>query len=575
VATVPTADARNGILHNADGTVTTVSVDRSAAKYLTFWPLPNGGLAPGGNGNIGIYNFSEPQVVQEDYAVGRVDHRLSRNDSIFATYLYDRTPYTYPDSLNDIFFLSKTSKQIVTIEETHTFSATIVNTFRIGLNRNVVVNNVGAQAINPAVLDASLAAVPRQYAAQVSVPGWTGFTGGSGASSSDYAWTSYQLGEDLFLNRGKHSIKVGFASELMRLNVLNHNTLDGQFVFTSVAGFLTNHSFVYSAPSSGTVSPRNLQETLFAGYAQDDWRVNPNLTLNLGLRYEATTVVREASGKLSNLINISDPTPQLGNPFFKNPTTLNFEPRVGFALSPFAVSKTVIRGAFGIYDVLPLPYEFILPATFAAPFTKYGIVEGTLPAGTFYSGAGAYLKPDTLFGTHVQQSRKRNYVMQWNLNVERQLSTDMTLLVAYVGSRGLHQPYYSNQYNIVLPTGTSQGQFQWPLPIGSGNILNPKYGTIRGLDWIGDSYYDGLQVGLRRNMKHGLQFQVSYSQSRSIDDISSSLAADALEIRFRHFPSLRQPVAVGRLTSVIAGCSWSMASHSCRKCMYTSLFSLG
>ena len=527
VATVPSQDARNGILHNADGSTTTVAVDPSAAQYLTFWHVPNAGLVAGSDGNIGYYDFSPQQIVQEDFAVGRVDHRISDNDSVFGTYLYDRAPYTYPDSLDTIFYLSKTARQIATLEETHTLSPTIVNTLRIGLNREVVVNDVPATAINPATLDHSLASVPGLYAAQVAVPGLTGFAGGAGASGVNYAWTSYQLGEDLFLNRGRHSIKTGFTFELMRLNVFNRSALNGQFTFTSLAGFLTNQPFVYDAATSSAISPRDLQEMLLGGYAQDDWRITPNLTLNLGLRYEMSTVPHEVRGKLSNLVNLSDATPQLGNPFFQNPTLRNFEPRVGFAFSPLQNHKTVVRGAFGIYDVLPLPYLFILPSTGAAPFTEYGLVFGKLPQGSFYAGAGAYLGPYTLSGVHVQRDPSRSYVMQWNLNVEQELADNLTLLVGYVGNRGIHQPFYANQFNVVLPAVTSSGGYQWPLPIGSGTVINPNYGSIRGFDWDADSYYDAMQVSLRKDLRHGLQFQVSYTQSRSIDETSSSLAPDA------------------------------------------------
>ena len=128
-------------------------------------------------------------------------------------YLYDRTPYTYPDGLDTISFLSKTSRQIFTLEESHTFSPTVLNAFRVGVNRDVVINNVASEAINPATLDTSYAAIPGQYAAPVGVTGLTGFSGGGGASGVNFGYTSYQLGEDVFFDKGKHSIKVGFASE--------------------------------------------------------------------------------------------------------------------------------------------------------------------------------------------------------------------------------------------------------------------------------------------------------------------------------------------------------------------------
>jgi len=527
-AFVPTQTARAGLLHKFDpvtGAVVgsyQVAVDPSAAKYLPFWQLPN---ASGGSADVGIYNFSAPQITQEDFVVGRVDHRLAEQDSLSGTYQYDRSPYTYPDQLNSLNYLSKTSRQILAIQESHSFSSTLQNTLRLGLNRNTTVNNVPAASINPAVSDPTLGAVPGQDAAQVGISGGiTGFAGGSGASGINYAWTSYQLNDDLSLVRGKHFLKAGYSMEVMRLNIFSHSVTNGQFQFSSLENFLTNKPLLYDAAVLSTISPRNLQQLLFAGYAQDEWRATPTLTLNFGVRYEMTTVPHEAHGRLSSLRNLSDATPHIGDPFFNNPTLKNVAPRVGFAALPFG-SKTVIHGAFSIYDVLPLPYLFTLPAANAAPFLRYGLAFGNLPQGSFYAGANALLGPFTQSGAYIQPSPKRNYVMEYSLNVQHEFPGATTLTVGYVGTRGFHQPFYSNQYNIVLPTKTAQG-YQWPIPIGSGTKVNPNYGGIRGLSWVGDSYYDGLQVGATKNMRQGVQLQVSYTWSKSIDNTSSSVGPD-------------------------------------------------
>ena len=525
-ATVPSANARNGILQNANGTTTNVTVDPAAKQYLVLWPMPSPGLAPTGNGNTGFYKFGSQQVVDEEYGTAKVDHRFSDHDAMSATYLYDKAPYTYPDGLNDVLYASTTARQIVALEENH-LRTRFVNSFRIGLNREVVDNAWGQTALNPATADPSLAATAGQYAAQVSISGLTAFTGGLHATGATYAWTDYQIYDDAFFSRGHQALKLGLVAERMLLNVYTPSNPGGQFTFGSLTRFLTNQPSQYNAQIPQTISPHDLRETLAGAYIQDDWRWTPQLTLNLGLRYEMSSVPTEAAGRLSALANLTDVTPHVGSPFFQNPTYKNFEPRVGFAWYPIQDGKTVLRGAMGFYDVLPLPYEFILPATSAAPFTEFGTVKGKgLPPGSFYKGAESLLGLKALRATYVQPSPKRNYVMQWNFNVEQQITTSLSGVLAYVGSRGVHQPYYSNQFDIVMPTLTPDG-YIWPSPVGSGAPLNPNYGSIRGLFWGGSSAYNGLEVGVHERLGSSLQFQSSFTWSKSIDNTSSSLAPDS------------------------------------------------
>src|SRR5579875_1918932 len=155
---------------------TTVSVDPSAAKYFTFFPLPNGPIQ--GNGDTGIFSFTSNQVINENYWTARVDHTFSSKDSMFGTYMYDVTPYHQPDGLNNVLINTETDRQFVVLEETHIFSPTLVNSVRAGYNRDGVADNIGVSAINPAAADTSLAAVPGETAAQVNMPAVTSFTGG-------------------------------------------------------------------------------------------------------------------------------------------------------------------------------------------------------------------------------------------------------------------------------------------------------------------------------------------------------------------------------------------------------------
>jgi hypothetical protein len=113
--------------------------------------------------------------------------------------------------------------------------------------------------------------------------------------------------------------------------------------------------------------------------------------------------------------------------------------------------------------------------------------------------------------------------MQWNLNVQRELASNLTALVGYVGSRGVHQPFRADDINVVLPSPTDAG-YVWP--VGGGTNINPN-GTVRGVMWSGGSSYHALQVGITRNMSHGLRAQGSYTFAKSIDTSSATLVGDA------------------------------------------------
>src|SRR4029077_4292824 len=173
-------------------------------------------------------------------------------------------------------------------------------------------------------------------------------------------------------------------------------------------------------------------------------------------------------GKLTNLPTIDAAAPHLGDPYFSNPTLRNFEPRLGFAWDPFRNGKTAVRGGFGMFDVLPMLYTTVTMNGRGAPF--FEIASGKLAPGAFASGAlpSILAKGGGAFEyQYVEPRPKRNYVMQWNLNVQRELAPNLTALVGYVGSRGVHQAFRADDGNIVLPAPTSAG-YIWPMPITTG-----------------------------------------------------------------------------------------------------------
>ena len=538
VDTVPSQAARTGILTYSDSSqfpsdciavVTAipnqckVSVDPSAQKYLGLYPLPT--AAPlAATPDIAIFRFAGQQIINENFFTVRVDHKLSDQDNLFGTYLLDKTPYTSPDPFDNIQLESLTKRQFFVLEETHVFSSHMTNSVRLGVNREFANNDESVKALNPLSGDPTLGAVPGKDASLVVVGGGlTDLDGGLGSLSTWlFRWTSIQAYDDAFLTKGLHSLKFGGGFERMQLN-LKTLTGPGTFKFPNFYSFLTNRPSQFS---SSLIDPggRGVRESLFAGYVQDDWRWRPNLTFNLGLRYEMTTVPTEETGKLSTLLNITDTNAHVGNPYFLNPTRRNFEPRIGFSWDPFRNGKTALRGGFGMFDVLPLPYEFMTMIDNAAPFAEGGSVKKNL-AGQFYAGAFGLQKPSAFQQSYIEHQPHRNYVMQWNLNVQRELSPNLTALVGYVGSRGVHQPFRADDVNVVLPTPTPAG-YVWPVPVGSGNQINPN-GDVRGLMWGGGSDYHALDVGITRNMTHGLRMQGSFTFAKSIDTSSATLVGDA------------------------------------------------
>jgi hypothetical protein len=517
VVTVPSLAARVGNLSTGN-----VTVNPGAQKYLVLFPLPNGPLL--GNGDQGIFTVPEQQITTENFFTIRVDHKLSEKDSLFGTYLFDKTPQTAPDAFNDVLLGDLTKRQIFVLEEDHIFNPALINSVRFGFNRDFVNHNTNIRAINPAAADPSLGAVPGQNAAAVLIGGLSPFLGGLITATPNERWNSFQGYDDAFLTKGLHSLKFGVAFERDQLNQLSNGSPAGEFHFGTLADFLTNKPKLFIATFPNLLTPRGIRQSIFGLYVQDDWRVRPNLTLNLGLRYEMSTVPTEVQGKLSNLYNLTDANPHLGDPYFLNPTLRNFEPKVGFAWDPFRKGKTAVRGGFGVFDVLPLPYEFATIAGTSAPFIELGSAS-KLPAGSFPGGAFALLAPSSLSIGSIERKPHRNYVLQWNLNVQHELTPSVTALVGYVGSRGVHQPFRSEDANIVLPTLTSQG-YLWPSPVGSGTVINPNVGEIRYLNWGANSFYDGLEFGVTKKMTHGLEIQGSYTWGKSIDSGSASVAGD-------------------------------------------------
>lgn len=528
IATVPSNNARNGILTTSK---TPIAVDTTVKPYLPLWHTPDPGTE---QGDLGTYSFVGKSYTPENFVTGRVDQTFSSQDSAHVTYLFDSANTTLPDNLNVLTNTNSTRRQTVSIEETHIFTAAFVNAVRIGANREVAQTLNTAAGRNPLGTDQSLGAGPGLYAPQLQIgSGITSFQGGlNGTSFANYGFTTAQLYDDAFLTSGRHLLKFGFAFERIASNMTLTASPDGIFRFNSLSDFLQNKPLSFQIQLGGA-SPRDLRQNVYGAYIEDDVRVWPNLTINAGVRYEPASVPTETHGKIANLRTLSSARVFAGDPYFNNPTLRNFEPRVGFAWDPFKAGKTAVRAGFGVFDMLPLTYQFNLMDSFSAPFFVFPSVS-PLPARSFPKAALALVKPgNNLRADFVDSNPSRSYVMQWNFNIQHQLAHNLTAMVGYVGSHGVHLPYRTTDANAVQPTLTSQG-YLWPCggPIvsgicskpGTGRKINPNFGQIDGQTFTADSAYNGLLVSVKKTMARGLQLQGSYTWSKSLDTSSSVIA---------------------------------------------------
>jgi hypothetical protein len=510
---VPTADAR-------------LTAAASMQPYLALYPLPNGGDVGGGQA---IYTRSESGRTKENYFTVRGDHNFSSQDTFFARYTIDDSDDVKPDHIISNSTLQARS-QYIGLGETHIFTPHLLNNVRFAFNRSRVFGDL-----------VDVVQVPQSL---FFVPGATALgefrdIGGVSPLSDRVlvprflVMNNFEVSDQLGYTRGSHNMKFGFSVRRLQLNAQSTNILFGDFLyFGSYDLFLAGLPVIFAAPLAGhNDAYRGIRTTWTSAYYQDDWRVRGNLTLNLGVRWETITSPTEANGKISNLRDIyHDTATTVGPPFFKNNTKKDFGPRVGFAWDIFGDGKTSLRGGYGIFFAPPLPYAYRFEMSTQAPFTILALAFGLPFGGTdiFPNGFSQLADIPGFVPTQAYEfDPAPTYVQQWNLSGQRQLFGGLTATVAYVGSRGVHLPTNGNRNTspnfTLLPNGEKQ------FPPGDVSLRNPAFGPIRLTTHGGDSYYHALQVNVERRLAQGLQMQMAYTFSKSIDTSSDSLGIYNLE----------------------------------------------
>ena len=390
--------------------------------------------------------------------------------------MFDDADIEQPDAFLAKQVADRSRRHLVASEYSHTFGPAVVSVTRFGLSRSMSKSGEIAAVLNPALTDPSLGFIPGYNVGGISVPGLSGAGGGPGAV--DYAsleFTSFQASQDVFILRGRHSLKMGFNVERMRNDFDTPNLTGGSFNFGTLANFLRNVPSRFGALYPQSDTTRSMRETLLGGYIQDDLRLANTLTLNLGLRYEMMTIPTEVDGQVALLKGLTDPTVTVGGKIHdSNPTLRNFAPRIGVAWDPFGTRTTAVRGGIGVFDVLPFLYLYETPLNRSLPFFLQG--NSLTPApGSFPGEAFGRLNSQNLRTAWVDPNPPRAYRTQWNVDVQRQIGS-WTAEVGYVGARGMNLPLVERNMNTVMPTRVGD---RWVYPSrATSTVLNPNFSAI-------------------------------------------------------------------------------------------------
>src|SRR5262245_7040188 len=511
VTAVPDDNARLGILPSGP-----VTLHPAIPQYLdVLFPHANGRSLGGGAAEL---LFTETQPTNEYFGQLRVDHRFRGGDSLFARYTLDdgrvdRVPPTKP-------FISMTREhsrnQYLTVEQQHLFSPSLLNTFKGGINRSVALaDNVRTIDIPP-----SMSWVPGEKFGYFTITGLVTEMGGDFRLPRNDYLTNWQLGDTLFWTRGAHAARFGFQSQLLQFHQNTTSQQGGIVTFPNLSAFLQGRPSNVDFAVPGLIDPiRDYKQWLFGFFAQDDVRVRPNLSLNLGLRYEFITTPTEVNGKLSNLRRVTDPTLTIGEPWHSNPSLKNLAPRLGIAWDPTKSGTTSIRGGFGVFHDEILPKYYFFSGSLNPPFTTR-----TTIANPPFPNVMANFNPNAPIRAQLQTINydlKSPYIMQYNVGVQRALPGSWDVFVGYVGSRGKNLIRIGDAN--LAPDTIVNGVKTYQPAAGRRNL---NFGPVFQRATDAQSFYDSLQVSVMKRYSHGLRGQVSYTLAKSIDDSSGINSQD-------------------------------------------------
>jgi len=525
----------------------------SVQPLLNLWPTPSPSdpdfpgvctpptlLPPNACGIAQV--FSSPlQTIREDFGTVRVDHTFSSRDSLSGIYTIDdgddltATPLD-PFSADVVALRS----QVATIEETHVFSPSLINTARFGYSRAGYFFTGEPTPGTPAVsvpgflLGRQVGAVVVGGSTASNPTAQVGLAGSNNGSNLTITRNLYTIEDRVTLIKRRHQFDFGVWLQPFQSNETLALSQFGQATFTSVQTFLqgTISSFLFD-PSPTELNWRSL---FGAWYAQDTIRLSPRLTLSLGFRGESSSGWNEAHGRAANYFftnGIINGTPNVGNSIFQNNNAKFLpQPRVGVAWSPLG-PKTVIRAGFGMYNDLEdaLGYRTDQNAPFNPTYSVATTVSKLPIDPAAPVPAGAKLVPGG-----VDPNMKTPTLVSYSLRVQRELSPNTSVIIGYVGSHGYHEIIgvdANEPVSVICPAAPCPATYPvtfpagiagTPVPAGTYFIPPPQAKPTTTLNntwtWFsrGDSSYNALQIDFNRRLSAGLSLRGVYTFSKILDD---------------------------------------------------------
>ena len=478
-----------------------------------------------------LFTNPAPTTVHEDTWLVRMDYKINDKTNLYGRAQRDISLVSGTNGSAVPFDLIQTinhpANYLVAMQQT--FTPRLLNEAKVFVNR--------APFINPQ-------AGPLNYAVHTS--SWVTI---NNINADHEVGTTFGVIDNLTWVRGRHTFKTGIEIRRVRLN--QGKTADNNLDFgNSDAGF-TNAS-LYGISFTAPWCCHKLRRTFYLPYFQDEWKITPNLTVNLGLRWEYYGVAHEADNRTtvfdlnrfhgvclgSGSTNGPYPTPINTptcptNPDLYNPNYKNFDPRVSLAWAPSALNgKTVVRAGFGIYhgaaqnDDLNAGLESDR-FTLSANFDPSGPGTPLLPAyQQEVPDLSSLANEVTRSGQHPRglqrQGRRDLYAETWGLTIDHELPANFLASAQYVGSRGVRL-FSRGAVNLCITKPDSNGNCVRPLdqfypdPNNPGGTIDP-FGSVDFKSDIGASTYHALMLSLDRRFTSGLSFQTRYTWSHSIND---------------------------------------------------------